>query len=133
LIIPAGLTYEQLHMLIQIAFEWMNQHLYLFIAGSKSIGLGNSVPTDASGIDQDFQYCKSMTYIYDMGADWTHKIKIEKVLTAEDHPDPVVPVCIKAVGDVPIEDAFDDDFREPLDREIINEVLLDYWETGEYV
>ncbi len=27
-------------------------------------------------------------------------------------PDPVVPVCIKAVGDVPIEDA-DDDFREP--------------------
>lgn len=133
LIIPAGVTYEQLHMLIQIAFEWMNQHLYLFIAGSKSIGLGNSVPTDASGIDQDFQYCKSMTYIYDMGADWTHKIKIEKLLTAEDHPDPVVPVCIKAVGDVPIEDAFDDDMREPLDREIINEVLLDYWETGEYV
>ncbi len=54
--------------------------LYLFIAGSKSIGLGNSVPTDASGIDQDFQYCKSMTYIYDMGADWTHKIKIENLL-----------------------------------------------------
>ncbi|OTN76813.1 hypothetical protein A5886_001892 [Enterococcus sp. 8G7_MSG3316] len=130
LVIPAGISYEQLHLLIQIAFEWMNEHLYLFFAGQKSFGVGISAASEKATIDQDFQECKSLTYIYDMGADWTHKIKIEKILKKEDITVPYYPVCIKAVGDSPVEDMFED-LREPLDREILNEQLADYWETGE--
>jgi len=131
LIIPAGISYEQLHLLIQIAFEWMNSHLYLFFAGQKSFGVGISSSSEKATIDQDFQECTSLTYIYDMGADWTHKIKIEKILTKEEVKVPYYPVCIKAIGDAPVEDMFDD-MREPLDRDILNEQLADYWDTGEF-
>ena len=128
MLIPAGISYEQLHNMIQIAFQWQDSQLYLFLAGNNSIDVPNTEPTNALVIDHDFQTCQTLTYIYDMGADWTHKIKIEKILTAAEAGETVTPDCLKAVGDVPNEEQPEEQ-RESVNVETINEELRDYWES----
>jgi hypothetical protein len=129
LLIPAGIRYEQLHFIIQIAFEWENSHMHLFLSQNQKMNSLDTEEVDTLPIDEVFQSGKSLTYIYDMGADWTHKIKVEKILTVAEAGEKVIPTCLKAARDAPIEDMFEEAY-EPLDVEILNEELCDYWESG---
>ena len=47
--VPNTYSFEQLHHLIQIAFDWTNSHLYEFMNGSEMIG-DNEAPVQASKI-----------------------------------------------------------------------------------
>ena len=88
LVVPATATLPEVHNILQIAFGWLGYHLHAFTDGYESYGPAN--PHDAFNDDipyddyqlGDFLTAKGdkLTYSYDFGDDWTHIIKLEKVL-----------------------------------------------------
>ncbi len=97
IILPEGLTFEQLHLIIQAAFGWEDSHLYAFCEN----GLGDLItincPVDADAfVTADKTYVDKLLvnlynrreirqqtvpfyYIYDYGDEWKHLIEVEEV------------------------------------------------------
>jgi len=109
--VPATMTFEEFHEVIQTVFPWMDMHLYQF--SPKGYG---SNPVIAPAIDEmdkpDMKEEKTklseffnaekqtFTYIYDFGDDWNHLITLEKIT---DKPCPS-PVCLAGKGACPPDD-----------------------------
>ena len=110
-IVPDMLTFEQFHFVIQHVFGWTNAHLFEFCPQSYG-----SYPTiayphenDKHPVEdvrtfmlKDFFHTEQqqITYIYDFGDNWRHKITLE-VIT----PDSLKDVkCIEGIGKCPPED-----------------------------
>lgn len=112
-IIPAGITFSQLGVLLNEIMGWNGSHLFSF--EFRDIGVRiEEVPDDDWGywefdaeeasetlIDPYMEHSKWFTYTYDFGDDWEHRADIEAVLTdfKETHP-----VVVKAKGACPFED-----------------------------
>ena len=112
-IIPAGITFSQLGVLLNEIMGWNGSHLFSF--EFRDIGVRiEEVPDDDWGywgfdaeeasetlIDPYMEHSKWFTYTYDFGDDWEHRVDIEAVLTdfKETHP-----VVVKAKGACPFED-----------------------------
>ena len=82
-VVPAGITLDRLHNVIQIVMGWTNSHLYEFTIGnnrytqypqSREDGLACSRYCLADLIKQ-----KGLTfhYLYDFGDSWEHEIVLE--------------------------------------------------------
>lgn len=118
IITPADINFEQLHNIIQAAFNWKRQHLYNFNifddAGKRVLNLV-SVAEEVCEPSQD---CKTLLdtdtelrdfldkhykimYCYDYGDNWNHEISIQGII--EDY-DKNYPICIMGEGDAPPED-----------------------------
>lgn len=129
LLIPTGITYANLHEIMQIAFEWSDEHLHNFFVGrTLIIGPNNSDITQISEeerlIDEDFHENATINYIYDFGDYWEHQIKVEKVFFEADQAEPIEhAICLKAKGDTPIENSRGQEIWEPVEIESINEEL----------
>ncbi|MGH9076920.1 MAG: plasmid pRiA4b ORF-3 family protein [Acidimicrobiales bacterium] len=87
-VVPKASTLRQLHVVIQAAFGWYGYHLHVFEIGGVSYGTddgqGWERPRDegrarlgaVAGPGSVFDY------VYDFGDDWTHKVVVEKEMTA---------------------------------------------------
>jgi len=146
LLVPAGLTLDVLHDVLQLAMGWDDSHLHEFRIGSKRFG--KSDPNDRlMGLDpigNERTTClftvlgrvgaKGM-YTYDFGDSWEHAIVVEKVLPPE--PGVRYPICVDGRLHGPPEDCGGipgyynllEALRDPNHQE--HEELLD-WVGGEF-
>jgi hypothetical protein len=107
--LPADVTLEQLHELIQILFGWENMHLHEFEAqgiiyapeDSETMNFGLFETPQRSEERTTLQEVlhkekEWMTYIYDFGDNWRHRIVLEKILPPEEGV--IYPRCLKVKG-----------------------------------
>jgi hypothetical protein len=91
------MTFDDLHAVIQIAMGWEDDHLWAFYVGKTEIspeaeqlpfpGVPSAEPAHSTTLDGILAgRCIKFRYVYDMGDNWTHEIKVEKVVV----PDPEV-------------------------------------------
>lgn len=112
-IVPAGITFSQLGVLLNEIMGWNGSHLFSF--EFRDLGMRIEEITDDDWtvfgpdaeeaaetlIDPFMEHSKWFTYIYDFGDDWEHRVDVESVLTDFDQMHPVV---VKAKGACPFED-----------------------------
>lgn len=113
-LVPITWNLEQLHLVIQAAFNWQNRHNYEFQMGGLRFGDKAVLEEYASPESpQVFEHRAvmlrdfvgrgaSFIYAYDFGDDWRHTVKIEKYLAI----DPALKTadCIDGAGATPPED-----------------------------
>jgi len=113
LLVPADMTLEQLHNVLQLAMEWEDCHMHDFRIGPRRFG--KPAPNDgftgfsAIGNERTARLFNVLgkvgtkaVYTYDFGDDWQHGIAIEKVLTPE--AGVAYPVCMGGKRHGPPED-----------------------------
>jgi len=121
--VPANISFEQLHKVLQIAFEWKGYHLYsfgLFKKWSKSYYARPDVefilepdlynayeakpiakPIVGVKLSDYVPEYKKILYYYDFGDDWHHYIEIENII---DDCEEDLPILLSGEGDSPPED-----------------------------
>jgi hypothetical protein len=113
LLVPADLTLERLHDVLQLAMGWDDCHMHEFRIGQKRFGKPDpnerlmGMPTTANeGAAQLFRVLgkagAKAVYTYDFGDSWEHGITVEKVLAPE--PGRVYPACVDGKRQGPPED-----------------------------
>ncbi|MFM1932807.1 MAG: hypothetical protein RL226_2110 [Bacteroidota bacterium] len=109
ILIDASTNMRNVHHTIQLAMGWENCHLYYFDDGADKITQIDFLEGDDFMEDTDVLLSTILkkegdviTYVYDFGDDWTHKITLEKVLT--DHKAPHLPYCLEGARNCPPED-----------------------------
>lgn len=110
--VPLDVKLSDLHLVIQAAMPWWNYHLYEFRAAD--IGWGVPDPDGSFGNDPldarkatlrdvlEDTGVKSLTYLYDFGDGWEHKVEIEGIVEPE--PGVASPRLLDARGRCPPED-----------------------------
>ncbi|MDR3281152.1 MAG: plasmid pRiA4b ORF-3 family protein [Synergistaceae bacterium] len=116
--VPANITFEQLHSILQAAFCWKDYHLYNFALFAEGRA-GEEPSVELAISDKELKYrdnarlltgvklseyiprYKYILYVYDYGDDWHHYIEVTDVL--EDCTDEL-PVLLSGEGDAPPED-----------------------------
>lgn len=126
--VKSSSTFLELHKIIQILFDWQDDHLHEFrIQKSNGIRQKNVViesdeeassPFDSLFFDDEQTYLSETEerlhdhflvekdqarYTYDFGDDWQHKIVLEKIL--EPAEGTTYPICTAAKNDAPYEDS----------------------------
>ncbi|MHB8171745.1 MAG: plasmid pRiA4b ORF-3 family protein [Thermincolia bacterium] len=116
IIVPLNITFEKLHDILQIVFQWRDCHLhdfYIFDGDKPIINLvstddafeyENNVPMiSETGIKLSDYVPKfsRIKYNYDFGDNWQHSITVEKII--EDYAYNY-PTCLEGVGNAPPED-----------------------------
>ena len=113
LLVPAGLTLEVLHDVLQMAMGWYDSHLHEFSIGQKRFGKPDpedgliGLPT--VGNERTAHLFRVLgkarakaIYTYDFGDCWEHVIVVEKVLPPE--PGVAYPICMGGKLQCPPED-----------------------------
>lgn len=115
IVVPAGITFSQLSMILNKVMGWCGYHLFEF----EFYHLELRILEDAEEFEENgygpFDYLEAcdtfvreyleqnewFTYTYDLGDDWQHRVTIEKVIPdyAYDYPK-----VLKYKGDCPVED-----------------------------
>jgi hypothetical protein len=107
--VPGGMSLAGLHEVVQVAMGWTDSHLHEFEIDGAPYGQ----PDPDSGADEVADEAKTvlfrlvgqgdrMTYVYDFGDGWTHRLTVEKVLPPE--PGVRYPRCVSGRGACPPED-----------------------------
>jgi hypothetical protein len=87
--VPADVSLDRLHSIIQVAFGWDGSHLHVFETPFGEFGrpdpeLGHQ-PADEVTLAQVLPgEREKITYLYDFGDDWRHEILVEKVLDPDE-------------------------------------------------
>ncbi|MCS5422514.1 MULTISPECIES: plasmid pRiA4b ORF-3 family protein [Psychrilyobacter] len=112
-LVPSNIRLDKLHEVIQESMGWFNYHLHHFYDGKKYY----QIPLEEddgfwgdSSLDERkyklYQLLKKekqkLTYEYDFGDGWEHKIILEKILPFDSEMK--LPVCIKGKRACPPED-----------------------------
>ena len=113
LLVPAGLTLDALHDVLQVAMGWDDSHMHEFRIGPRRFGkpdpndrlmgldpIGNERTTHLYRVLGKVG-AKAM-YTYDFGDGWEHAIVVEKVLPPE--PGVAYPICVGGKLQGPPED-----------------------------
>jgi hypothetical protein len=108
--VPADITLKGLHAVIQEAMGWLNSHMWLFEVGRNVIEEPGFAMDAASGerpgkvrlADLIERHVKRFRYVYDMGDNWRHEIRIEKTVPAD--PAESYPRLVDGAGRCPPED-----------------------------
>ncbi|MFB9769264.1 plasmid pRiA4b ORF-3 family protein [Lactiplantibacillus modestisalitolerans] len=138
--VPLSLRYDQLHTLIQLAFDWENYHMYAFQPkGTTDQYLAQPDPfADSFGepaklAAEHFVYPDlangPVTYTYDFGADWRHEITLNRLLTFSDLDTAQLPICKSGRGNNRVED--DGQPGTPYNRKHINRLFALWARAGE--
>lgn len=99
---------NELHLLIQLAMGWSDQHLYAFEINRKTYSDDESASEmnylSANGVilGDILGDSKSFTYAYDFGDGWEHDVEITNTL--KNDPRMNYPVCIAGENACPPED-----------------------------
>ncbi len=113
LLVPANLTLEQLHDVLQLAMGWEDCHMHDFRIGQKRFGAPDpderlmGMPSTAS---ERITRLSSVlgnagakaVYTYDFGDGWEHGIAVEKILPPE--AGHAYPICVDGKRHGPPED-----------------------------
>jgi Plasmid pRiA4b ORF-3-like protein len=109
---PTSMSLKDLHGVIQAVMGWRDCHLWEFVTQGRKYGLrisndpdwnqriSNAVTIKLSSLGTDG--VKDMTYVYDMGDNWQHRIIVEKLTPAE--PDTRYPQFLGGERRCPPED-----------------------------
>ena len=146
LLVPAGLTLEQLHDVLQASMGWDDSHLHHFRIGQKRFGKPDpndrlmGLPAVANERTMHLftvlgKVGAKAVYTYDLGDSWEHAIVVEKVLPLE--PGVPYPICVGGKLQGPPEDCGGipgyynllEAIRDPAHDE--HEEMLD-WVTGDF-
>lgn len=112
-IVPTGITFSQLSMILNEVMGWSGYHLFEFefyhkelriIEGADEIDLFGPydyLEASTTFIREFMEENDWFTYTYDLGDDWQHRVTIEKIIDDWEYNYPKV---IKYKGDCPIED-----------------------------
>ena len=110
-LVPASVSFFDLHHILQIAMGWTNSHLFEFQVGDYKIGYVEERlddfedVADANEVTLDTLLLKKglvFRYLYDFGDYWQHAVAVENVLQPE--PQRIYPVCIDGALRCPPED-----------------------------
>lgn len=113
LLVPAGLTLEQLHRVLQVAMGWQDCHLHEFRIGKQRFGKADPMERAFGGPRTASERTARLSdvlgragakavYTYDFGDSWDHEIVVEKCLASEAGRD--YPVCVAGERQGPPED-----------------------------
>ena len=111
--VPGTLTFDDLHYAIQVAMGWEDCHLWAFYVGKTEVspaseqfdfrGEPHARSADSTTIDEMLAGRRvKFRYVYDMGDDWLHEVKVEKVSAPE--PNVAYPRCTGGERACPPED-----------------------------
>lgn len=113
-LIDNRVTFEDLHIIIQIVMGWENYHLYSFDTKDARVEILDDsfefFPSSKEIYDaEETQVGELLTeekqkclYTYDFGDDWEHELVLEKVLPIDEKI--LVPTCLKGKRACPPED-----------------------------
>jgi hypothetical protein len=105
--VPATTPLDELHQIIQDAFDWDDDHLHTFTVDGRRYAdplFGLEECADESRVRLGRLFPRSggtMTYVYDLGAWWEHQITVERIMDTEEPGH--TPVCVGGKGDAPVE------------------------------
>lgn len=111
-VVPAGLSFSQLSVVLNEVMGWCGYHLSAFEFYYQGVRLEEEPEMDYIGeyelydsaeyiIDSWMESEEWFTYCYDFGDDWEHRVTIEKVLPDYEY---LYPTVLKFKGDTPYED-----------------------------
>ena len=115
-LVPPSMHLDTLHHLIQVVMGWEDCHLHMFRKGDQSFSIPSPWDGDfmMPGTPRDLDERKYrinqllkrekdwMTYMYDFGDDWEHKVTLQKILPYD--PAVRLPACISGRRQCPPED-----------------------------
>jgi len=106
-LVPADVTLEDLHEVIQQAMGWDNGHMHVFSTGGQEYGSPDPELGHASDRKVILSHVLAspgdrLRYTYDFGDDWEHDIVLEETQTAV--PNETYPSCVAGKGACPPED-----------------------------
>jgi hypothetical protein len=135
--LPSSATLDELHRVIQVVFDWDDDHLHVFTVDGRRytdpfFGLEDCADEFRARLGRLApRKGATMTYVYDLGDHWEHRITVERILDT-DEPE-MSAVCIGGQGDAPEEDWFPDCGRDstPFDLAAINRRLSGIGEVAE--
>ena len=113
LLVPADLTLEQFHDVLQLAMGWENCHLHEFRIGRQRFGKPDSMEQTFGGSRTASERTARLfsvlgragakaEYTYDFGDSWEHEVVVEKCLASE--PGRAYPACLAGERHGPPED-----------------------------
>jgi len=111
--VPANLTLEVLHDVLQLAMGWEDCHMHDFRIGQQRFGTPDPMEREFGGPRTASERTARLfqvlgragikaVYTYDFGDSWEHKIVVEKRLAPE--PGRAYPVCLAGERHGPPED-----------------------------
>ncbi|MDR2662514.1 MAG: plasmid pRiA4b ORF-3 family protein, partial [Treponema sp.] len=89
--VPGDYTLGDLHVILQIAFGWDNDHMHSFTVNSTNYKMPEIVDMgfgdELSAVDEDtvclsrldLQPKQKFRYLYDFGDSWLHEITVSKI------------------------------------------------------
>jgi Plasmid pRiA4b ORF-3-like protein len=106
-LVPADVTLEDLHEVIQRAMGWDDYHMHLFSVGGQEYGSPDPELGHASDRSVLLSQVLSspgdrLSYTYDFGDGWEHDIVLEETRTRV--PEETYPSCVAGKGACPPED-----------------------------
>lgn len=108
--VPDAYTLHQLHRVTQMAFGWLDYHLYSFELGERRFEAPHDDAEDEDSTavrlrDLALSNGARFTYTYDFGDNWVHEIDVESVyIAAPIDDDPALPVLYEGERAGPPED-----------------------------
>ena len=122
MVVPAAATLTDLDEIIQIAFDWDNDHLHMFTIGRRSYGDPAFDAEFSEGdmtLSEAFSRRATISYVYDLGDNWLHEITLEETRPLDSET--TYPTCTGGKGDAPVEDWIGEGpDSTPFDRTEIN-------------
>lgn len=112
-IVPAGITFSQLSVILNTAMGWSGYHMFEFEFYHRKLIVLEGINDFADSFSYDYAEAGTMfireyleenewfTYIYDLGDYWRHRVTVEKILEDYEYNYPRV---LKFKGDCPPED-----------------------------
>ncbi len=109
--VPSDTTLAELHEIIQAAFGWWNYHLHQYVVDRQHFGVPDPEYADElppmvheKGVAlRDIVGAAKITYEYDFGDSWEHRIEIESVAVVPESGI-TYPICIAGARARPPED-----------------------------
>jgi pRiA4b ORF-3-like protein len=121
--VPSDLTLAGLHEVIQVLFDWDGDHLYEFVVGRRRYAdpyyLDACEDDDVPLAEVAGRAGKVISYTYDLGACWEHRIVVEAVEPAL--AGTCYLRCVAGVGPHPAE--YDGDRARRFDLKALNKQL----------
>ena len=108
LLVRSDSTIAELHDILQIVFDWADEHLHRFLIRRKPYGIGriggiifDDNPRQVHLHDFHFRLKETWLYDYDLTDWWQHEIRLEQVLSFD--PTKPYPICTAGKRRGPIE------------------------------
>ncbi|WP_106496585.1 plasmid pRiA4b ORF-3 family protein [Lentibacillus sp. Marseille-P4043] len=140
--VDSGITFEELHDVLQEAFDWSDMHLHSYFVrktnGKKTdaieIAQETEIDLDTPVMQETYQeneeiladWLKKVNdkvmYLYDFGDNWMHEIVLMKKITAE--KDTTYPRCVSARNVAPPEDSRMEVIMEEIDLTVTDSKQL---------